>query len=78
MPNSIILVPGYGAQGGRAEHVLPNFDENGLGAVVSSSRGITYTYREPGISEQGYKQSVRDNTYEMIDELAKVLAGRSI
>lgn len=42
MPNTIFLVPGYGAQGGTAEDVKPCFDENGLGALVVSARGIIY------------------------------------
>ena len=44
MPKSYFLVPGYGAQGGGAEDVLPCFNKDGLGAVVNSSRGILYTY----------------------------------
>ena len=42
LPHSVLLVPGYGAQGGGAGDVAAAFDENGLGAVVSSSRGLTY------------------------------------
>lgn len=44
LPHSIFLVPGLGAQGGKAEDLAVFFDENGLGAVISSSRGITYNY----------------------------------
>jgi orotidine-5'-phosphate decarboxylase len=46
MPKSIFLVPGYGAQGGTAEDVLPTFNDDGLGAVVSSSRGIIFAYQK--------------------------------
>lgn len=51
MPRTPLLVPGYGAQGGGAEDVVAAFDENGLGAIVNSSRGIIYAassepYRE--------------------------------
>ncbi len=42
MPQSIFLVPGYGAQGAAADDVVAAFDEEGLGAVVNSSRGLTY------------------------------------
>ena len=42
LPQAIFLVPGYGAQGGGAEDVAAAFDEDGYGAVVSSSRGLTY------------------------------------
>ena len=44
MPKSYFLVPGYGAQGGGAKDILPCFNEDGLGAIVNSSRGILYTH----------------------------------
>ncbi len=46
MPHTPFLVPGYGAQGGAAGDVAAAFDENGLGAIVNSSRGIIYAYAE--------------------------------
>ena len=45
MPKSYILVPGYGAQGGTAEGLKPYFNEDGLGAIVNSSRGIICAYK---------------------------------
>ena len=45
MPKSYFLVPGYGAQGGSAEGVKPCFNEDGLGAIVNSSRGIMFAYK---------------------------------
>jgi orotidine-5'-phosphate decarboxylase len=39
------LVPGYGAQGGRAADVAGAFRPDGSGAVVNSSRGITCAFR---------------------------------
>jgi orotidine-5'-phosphate decarboxylase len=44
LPCSIFLVPGLGFQGGKAEDLSVYFDESGNGAVVSSSREITYAY----------------------------------
>jgi orotidine-5'-phosphate decarboxylase len=44
LPHSIFLVPGFGMQGGKAEDLNVFFDENGNGAVISSSRGIIYSY----------------------------------
>lgn len=44
MPESIFLIPGFGAQGGTAADVAGGFDANGLGAVVNSSRGIIFAY----------------------------------
>lgn len=44
MPRAIILVPGYGAQGGTAADVVPSFNPDGLGALVSASRSVIYAY----------------------------------
>ena len=46
LPYSVLLVPGYGAQGAGAEDVAGAFDADGLGAVVSSSRALTYLSEE--------------------------------
>ena len=43
LPRSVLLLPGYGAQGATADDVAAAFDEDGFGAVVASSRGLTYT-----------------------------------
>ncbi|QVL33319.1 orotidine-5'-phosphate decarboxylase [Telmatocola sphagniphila] len=45
MPGVWFLVPGYGAQGGTAEDVRESFDDNGFGAIVNSSRGITFCFK---------------------------------
>ncbi len=44
MKNNLFLVPGFGAQGGEAKDIVPCFNEDGLGAIVSSSRGILYKH----------------------------------
>ena len=46
MPKSFILVPGYGAQGGQGKDLVHFFDEDGLGAIVNSSRGIIAAYKQ--------------------------------
>jgi orotidine-5'-phosphate decarboxylase len=46
MPGVPFLVPGYGAQGAGADDARGFFDENGVGAVVNSSRAILYAYRK--------------------------------
>jgi orotidine-5'-phosphate decarboxylase len=45
MPEVNFLVPGYGSQGGTAADVAPAFRGDGLGAVVSSSRGVLFPFR---------------------------------
>jgi orotidine-5'-phosphate decarboxylase len=69
MPKALILVPGYGAQGGSAKAAAECFNEDGLGAVVSSSRGVTYAFSDPDISRDAFVRSVRENTLRMIDEV---------
>ena len=53
MPGAFFLVPGYGAQGGGAEDVAPCFNEDGLGAIINSSRGIIFAYEETSQSSKG-------------------------
>ncbi|HTR35117.1 MAG TPA: orotidine-5'-phosphate decarboxylase [Bryobacteraceae bacterium] len=69
MPRAYILVPGYGAQGGSAQDAAVCFNDDGLGAVVNSSRGITYAFGSPDISRDAFLRSVRDNTLRMIEEI---------
>lgn len=44
MPNTIFLVPGYGAQGATAKDVKHCFKSDGTGALVNNSRGIIFAY----------------------------------
>ena len=53
MPKSFILVPGYGAQGGKAEDLVHFFNEDGLGAIVNSSRGIIAAYAKEEYAKFG-------------------------
>jgi orotidine-5'-phosphate decarboxylase len=68
-----ILVPGYGAQGGTAADVAVAFDENGLGAIVNNSRGITFAYQKSEYATRfgsQWQAAVREATVKMIDDLA--------
>ena len=56
MPRSFILVPGYGAQGGQAKDLAPFFNEDGLGALVNSSRGIIAAWQQEKYAAFGEKQ----------------------
>lgn len=69
MPKALILVPGYGAQGGSAKAAAECFNDDGLGAIVSSSRGITYGFNDPNISRDAFVESVRNTTRRMIAEV---------
>jgi orotidine-5'-phosphate decarboxylase len=73
MPHALILVPGYGAQGGSAESAAACFNDDGLGAVVSSSRGITYKFSSPDLPCHEFVATVRENTLRMIDDVTAAL-----
>lgn len=69
-----ILVPGYGAQGGTAADVAVAFDENGLGAIVNNSRGITFAYQKSEYAAKfgsEWHSAVREATLRMIEDLSK-------
>lgn len=53
MPKTFILVPGYGAQGGKAEDLAPYFNADGLGAIINSSRGIICAYKQEKYAKYG-------------------------
>lgn len=53
MPKAYILVPGYGAQGGQGRDLVNFFNEDGLGAIVNSSRGIIAAYKQDAYSGFG-------------------------
>ena len=76
MPHASLLVPGFGAQGGGAEDCRPAFRADGAGAIVNSSRGITYAYRKGDhaarFGEARWKDSVRAAVEEMRDALNAV------
>lgn len=49
LPHTFFLVPGYGAQGGGAADVAGAFDQNGIGAVINSSRGIMCAWKKEAV-----------------------------
>jgi len=77
MPQSIFLVPGYGAQGGEADDLFPCFNDDGYGALVNSSRGIIFAYlREPYLSEFSDKEfhlASRQAALDMRESVVKIL-----
>ncbi len=76
MPNTYFLVPGYGAQGGTAEDLRYCFNEDGLGAVVNSSRGIIAAYRQEKyqkFGEENFFEASRQATMDMIADINRVL-----
>src|SRR5271154_6810481 len=74
MPKALILVPGYGTQGGSAQAAAECFNEDGLGAIVNSSRGITYAFGDPNISRDAFVGSVRESMLRMIDDINRAVS----
>ena len=75
MPKSYILVPGYGAQGGTAEGLKPYFNEDGLGAIVNSSRGIICAYKDTKYAQFGaenYADASRQAVIDMIEDINSI------
>lgn len=73
MPKSYFLVPGYGAQGGGAEGVKPCFNDDGLGAIVNSSRGIMCAYKKGDWKEEQFAEAARAEALRMKADLLSVL-----
>ena len=79
MPKAYILVPGYGAQGGRGADLVHFFNEDGLGAIVNSSRGIIAAWQQEryaGYGAENFADSSRAAVIDMREDIAQALAAR--
>ncbi|MEG1848372.1 MAG: orotidine-5'-phosphate decarboxylase [Lachnospiraceae bacterium] len=82
MPKAYILVPGYGAQGGKGEDLVSYFNEDGLGAIVNSSRGIIAAYKQAqyiaqGMTDLNYADASRQAVKDMITDITGALDRRA-
>lgn len=78
MPQAFILVPGYGAQGGKGADLVHFFNRDGLGAIISSSRGIIAAYQQEKYARYGaenYADASRAAVLDMREDIAQALAG---
>ena len=76
MPKTYILVPGYGAQGGKGKDLVHFFNEDGLGAIISSSRGIIAAYKAEQYASygaEGYAEASRQAVLDMKKDIAEAL-----
>ena len=76
MPHTYFLVPGYGAQGGTAADLKHCFNEDGLGAIVNSSRGIIAAYRQEKYKQFGpehFPEASRQAVIDMVADINSVL-----
>lgn len=72
MPKTYILVPGYGAQGGKGADLVHYFNEDGLGAIVNSSRGIIAAYKQEKYARftaENYAAASRQAVLDMIADI---------
>ncbi|MCR5626379.1 MAG: orotidine-5'-phosphate decarboxylase [Lachnospiraceae bacterium] len=72
MPKAYILVPGYGAQGGKGADLVNFFNSDGLGAIVNSSRGIIAAYQNEAYSsfgEDNFADASRQAVIDMIEDI---------
>lgn len=79
MPKAFILVPGYGAQGGKGKDLAYFFNEDGLGAIVNSSRGIIAAYKQEAYAKYGpehFGEASRAAVEDMIEDINGALAAR--
>ncbi len=77
MPKNFILVPGYGAQGGKGADLVHFFNEDGLGAIINSSRGIIAAFKQAeyaSYGEEGYADASRAAVLAMKEDIEKALA----
>lgn len=76
MPKNFILVPGYGAQGGKADDLVHYFNKDGLGAIVNSSRGIIAAYKSKGyesFGEEAFADASRQAVIDMREDINAAL-----
>ena len=79
MPKSYILVPGYGAQGGKGADLVHFFNEDGLGAIVNSSRGIIAAYKQEKYAKFGaehFGEASRAAVEDMVTDINQALENR--
>lgn len=72
MPETYFLVPGYGAQGGTAEDLKYCFNDDGLGAIVNSSRGIIAAYQKETYKKFGAEHFAEASRQAVIDMIADI------
>ncbi len=73
LPSTFFLIPGYGAQGGGAEGVSKGFDQNGLGAIVNSSRAVMCAYKKEECDEKDFAKAARREVIRMKEDIISYL-----
>ena len=78
-PHTFFLIPGYGAQGGKADDIALGFDEQGIGGIINASRSLMCAYKsdrwKDKFSEEDYAKATRAEAIRMRDELNSAIKG---
>ena len=73
MPNTFFLIPGYGAQGGKAEDIALGFDKDGVGGIVNASRSLMCAYKsdlwKDEFGDERFAEATRAEAIRMRNEL---------
>ena len=81
-PHTYFLIPGYGAQGGKADDIALGFDSNGLGGIVNASRSLMCAYKldkwKTICSEEEYAKATRLEALRMKEELNEAIKRKSM
>ena len=76
-PHTFFLIPGYGAQGGKAEDIALGFDENGIGGIVNASRSLMCAYKSDRwkeiYKEEQFAEATRAEALRMREELMNAI-----
>jgi orotidine-5'-phosphate decarboxylase len=76
MPRALLLLPGYGAQGGTADDVVGAFDDRGDGAIVVAARSVLFAYRKPDGTERGdWEKAVEEAARAFAEDVRRALRG---
>ena len=76
-PHTFFLIPGYGAQGGKAGDIALGFDKNGIGGIINASRSLMCAYKsdkwKDKVKEEDYANATRLEAIRMRDELNEAI-----
>lgn len=75
MPKTFLLVPGYGAQGGKGADLVHYFNKDGLGAIVNSSRGILAAYKNAAYAERFDAKTFADASRQAVLDMKEDIMG---
>lgn len=78
MPRSIFLVPGYGAQGGKADDFSQYFGEGGMGAIIAAGRSVIFAHAEPVYRDKhgdDWKKCVENACRDFVADIGRVAFG---